>query len=465
MMHPSDGRAPVGDVVAAEPGHADHHLRTDLKLRRALGLPGLTLFGLVYLVPLTVFTTYGLVTEITGGRVALAYIVTLSAMIVTAFSYARMVRAYPVSGSAYTYTQKSFGGHVGFLAGWSLMLDYLLLPMVNYLLIGVYLNAFFPAVPGWVFVLAAIALVTVLNLIGITTIERANMVLIAVQIIFVVVFVALAVRVIAGGGGAIATPFTGDGSVPGFGPVLAGAAVLCLSFLGFDAVSTMVEEAREPLIDVPRAIVLVTTLGGLMFIVLAWAAQAAHPPTSFENVDAGALDVMTAVAGQWLVTFFTAAYVAGCIGSALTSQASVSRIMYVMGRDGVLPRQLSALAPRWRTPVVAILVVSVISLVGLWVDLLLLFSIVSFGALVAFSAVNLSVIKHYAIDQGRRSGLDLWRYLVMPLIGVALTLWLWTSLTSSAFMVGLGWLAVGVVWLAVVTRGFRRPPPEMDLAE
>ena len=134
-------------------------------LRRALGLWSLVLFGLVYMVPLTVFTTYGIVTQTTGGRLPVAYVVTLIAMVFTAYSYARMSGAFPVAGSAYAYAQKSFGAPVGFLSGWSLLLDYLFLPMLNYLVIGIYLQAAFPAVPAWVFVLASIAIVTVLNVI------------------------------------------------------------------------------------------------------------------------------------------------------------------------------------------------------------------------------------------------------------------------------------------------------------
>ncbi len=131
-------------------------------LRRILGLPALVFFGLVYMVPLTMFTTYGVVTEITGGRTASAYLITLAAMLFTAFSYSFMVKKYPIAGSAYSYTSLSFGPCVGFLAGWSLLLDYLFLPMINYLLIGLFLNIAFPMVPAWVFVLAAIGLVTVL---------------------------------------------------------------------------------------------------------------------------------------------------------------------------------------------------------------------------------------------------------------------------------------------------------------
>ncbi|WP_018156243.1 APC family permease [Demetria terragena] len=434
-------------------------------LQRALGLPALVLFGLAYLVPLTVFTTYGIVTEETGGRVALAYVVTTIAMFFTALSYARMVKAFPVAGSAYTFTQRTFGGHAGFLAGWTLLLDYLFLPMINYLVIGIYLSAEFPSVPTWVWILSAIAIVTTLNVLGITSIARASTIIVAVQVIFVIVFCTLAIRNVTGTSDPVTNPLIGDGSATGMAPLLAGAAILCLSFLGFDAVSTMAEEATRPTIDIPRAIVTVTLLGGVMFVVLSALAQLAHSPTTFDDPDAATLDVTAAVSGPWLGTFFTAAYVAGCMGSALTSQASVTRIMYVMGREGVLPQPLATLAERWRTPVVAIGLVSTVSLLAVVVPLSLLTSVVSFGALIAFSAVNLAVVKHYAVDQGRRQGLDAARYIVAPLLGLAMCLWLWTSLSANSLLLGLGWLAVGALWLGFLTRGFRRPPPQLSFQE
>ena len=444
----------------------EHHLLSpDTQLKRALGLPALALFGLVYLVPLTVFTTYGIVTEQTGGRLPTSYIFTLAAMIFTAFSYAAMVRAYPVSGSAYTYTSRSFGRHAGFLAGWSLLLDYLFLPMINYLVIGIYLNAQFPAVPIGVFAFVAIVLVTVLNVVGITTIANVNVAIIAAQAVFVVLFVVLAIKTISGQPVDLLAPFTGDGSVAGLGPVLGGAAVLALSFLGFDAVSTLAEEAKDPRRDIPRAIIMVTLGGGILFIILSWLAQSALPATTFDDVDSAALDVMAKVGGQLMSTFFVAAYVAGAFGSALTSQASVTRIMYAMGRDRVFPSALGSLHPRFRTPILAIAIVSIISLAAELISLTTLANLISFGALVAFSAVNLSVVKHYIGDQGLRGGRAMMRYLVMPVVGFALTIWLWTSLSSTALWSGLIWFGLGVIWLAVLTKGFRRPPPQVEFAE
>lgn len=333
--------------------------------------------------------------------------------------------------------------------------------MINYLVIGIYLEAEFPSVPAWMWILVAIVVVTVLNVVGITSIARASSIIVAVQVIFLVVFCTLAIRNVTGAAVPVTNPLVGDSSVTGIAPLLAGAAILCLSFLGFDAVSTMAEEATRPTVDIPRAIVIVTLLGGVMFVLLSALAQLAHPATTFEDPDAATLEVTASVAGPWLATFFTAAYVAGCMGSALTSQASVTRIMYVMGREGVLPAPLATLAARWRTPVVAIGLVSGVSVLAVLVPLDLLTSVVSFGALMAFSAVNLSVVKHYAVGQGKRRGADAVRYVVMPLVGLAMCLWLWTSLSSNSLLLGLGWLAIGGVWLAVLTRGFRRPPPEL----
>ena len=453
------GEAP--SPTDTQDGNSEGHLR------RVLGVPSLVLFGLVYMVPLTVFTTYGIVTQMTGGRLPTAYIVTLFAMVFTARSYGLMARAFPFAGSAYTYTQRSFGPGIGFLTGGALLLDYLFLPMINYLVIGIYLKAAFPGIPAWVFVVATITLVTVLNIVGIVSVARVNTLIIAVQVISIVVFIALSA-------GSITrhtqvdflAPFVGTGDAGGFGTILSGAAVLALSFLGFDSVSTLAEEARDPKRSVPKAIMWTTISAGVLFVILAYISLLVVPSHTFKNVDSAALSVMTTAGGQFLAAFFTAAYVAGAAGSALTSQASVSRILYAMGRDGVLPtRFFGQISTKYGTPVLAILAVSVVSLLAIVIDLTLLAEMISFGALIAFSAVNLSVIKHFFKDLRMRQGSHVVNYLVVPAIGFGLMIWLWTSLSPFTLLVGLIWLAIGVGYLAWVTRGFSRSTPMLDLKE
>lgn len=435
-------------------------------LQRVLALPSVVLFGLAYMVPLTVFTTYGVVTDLTAGHLPAAYVVTLTAMLFTAYSYGLMVRAHPYAGSAYTYTQRSFGPHVGFVTGWALLLDYLFLPMINYLVMGIYLEAAFPGVPVAVWILGAIVLVTTLNVLGIRLVARMNFVLVAFQVVFIAVFLVAAARTISGTAlPSPAEPFLPSGTeLPA---ILGGAAILCLSFLGFDAVSTLSEETRDPRRRIPRAIMLVTLIGGVTFIVVSYVGHLVFPRwQDFTDVDAAALDVVGRAGGAALAAFFTAAYIAGCFASAMAAQASVSRILYAMGRDGALPgRVFGRLHPRFHTPALAIAVVGLLSCVALVIGLELASAMISFGALVAFSLVNLSVIKHYVVDERHRSSADLLAYAAVPGIGVLLTLWLWTSLTGTAFAVGLVWIAVGFAYLAALTRMFTRRPPELRLGE
>lgn len=433
-------------------------------LRRVLGVPGLVIFGLAYMVPLTIFTTYGLVTTMTEGHLPAAYVVTLAAMIFTALSYAFLVRVIPSAGSAYSFTQRIFGSHVGFVTGWTLMLDYLLLPLINYLLIGLYLNAQFPAIPMWVFTLIAIALVTVLNVVGISVVKKANLVLVSMQAVFVLVFVILTLSNISAGQSLLMPFFSSDMQL---GLIVSGAAILCLSFLGFDAVSTMSEEAKDPRRTVPRAVLLTTLIGGSLFILVAWVAHLAFPSwQEFSDPDAAAVQIMNSLGGNLMAAFFLAAYIAGCIGSALASQASVSRILYAMGRDSVIPQSVFGVVHRrFGTPVGAIVVVSLVSLLALILDLATVASVISFGALFAFSLVNLGAVKYFILDQGLTGGRDLLQYGLIPATGFLLTIWLWFSLSPSAFTVGLAWLLIGVGYLVVLTRGFRRPPPQVDLDE
>jgi len=454
--------------VNSTPGSASTVAPAGPRLKRSLGTPSLLLFGLAYMLPLAVFTTYGLVTETTGGHLAGAYLVTTIAMLFTAGSYASMVRAYPVAGSAYTYTQRTFGRHLGFLTGWTLLLDYLALPLLNYLVIGIYLNAAFPAVPAWVFIVASVVLVTVLNVIGITLVTSANLALVGVQIVFIAVFVITGLSYLSGASSVpnLLDPFFSAGTP--LSGIAAGAAILALAFLGFDAVSTLSEEAKDARRTIPRAILLCTLAGGLLFIVTAYIAGLVFPDYAhFTDTDSAPLDVMTRIGGGALFTFFTAAYIAGSFASAMTSQASVARILFAMGRDGQLPRRVfAAVHARFKTPWLAVLIVGAVGLVGaLALPLDVAASVISFGALVAFSFVNLAVIKHYVIDGKERGAPAMTKHLVAPLIGFALTVWLWTSLSGTTFVAGAIWVAVGVGVLAIVTGGFRRKPPVMDFSE
>ncbi|WP_175715337.1 APC family permease [Burkholderia ambifaria] len=450
--------AATDDVQSHASGHAEPGPRS----AHSLGLFTLVIFGLAYMLPMTVFTTYGIVTRETNGHLTIAYAVTLVAMLLTAHSYGHMARLMPSAGSAYTFASRNFGTSAGFMVGWALLMDYLFIPMISYLAIGIYMKQLFPAVPASVWIVASIALITGLNIVGIRLVNRVNLILIASQLVFIAVFVAAAAHVAAGEGltTTLALPSSGDARA-----ILAGSAILCLSFLGFDAVSTLSEETHEPRRTVPRAILLCTLASGLLFMLIAYAGQVVFPDWhAFKDLDSASLELMRRIGGGTLSALFVAIYVAGCFASAMAGQASVTRVLFAMGRDRVLPECVFGhLHARLRTPVRATLAVGVVSLSALFITLDLASTMISFGALVAFAVVNLCVMRSYLGRPEHRRFACWIKFGVVPALGFAMNVWLWSGLSRQTFYVGIGWLALGLCQLLWLTRGFTRPAPTLSM--
>ncbi|KPG94501.1 amino acid permease [Pseudomonas sp. RIT-PI-q] len=437
------------------------------RLQRTLSLGSVVLFGIAYMTPIIVLGTFGILAQSTAGMVPAAYLAALVAMFFTAMSYGRMASAFPVAGSAYSYVRKAISPKLGFIAGWAVLLDYLFLPMAIWLIGAAYLNSAFPAVPQWIWVLAFIGITSAINIIGLKLANGINALLMLVQFLVLIAFVALCVHYV---GGDASTPlwsikpfFNGDMQMP---LIMSGAAIACYSFLGFDAVSTLTEETRDPRRTIPRAIMLITLIGGLIFVSVSYFVQIAHPSFQFDSVDSAAYEIARNIGGDLFVTIFLIGLIVGQFASGLSAQASGSRLLFAMGRDGVLPKSFfGTLHERFGTPVNSILLCAVVALLALKLDVTTSTSFINFGAFLAFSLVNLSVIFHYWIG-GEKKGLrEFVLFLLFPFIGLAADLWLMVSLDHLAIYLGLSWLAIGVVYLAVLTGGFRRQPPEMDFQE
>jgi len=263
-------------------------------LDRSLRLRSVVLFGLAYMAPMIVLGTFGAIAELSDGVVPSAYLLALLAMLFTAYSYGRMARAYPVAGSAYTYVRRTIDSRLGFLVGWATLLDYFFLPMVIWLIGATYLNAQFPNIPAWLWIIGFIVLTTALNIIGIKVADKANFVLMTFQILVIIAFVALSLRhVFATGGGAGAwfstAPFANPATT--IGGVAAGAGIAAYSFLGFDAVTTLTEETIDPRRTMPRAILLIALFGGVIFVVVTYATQLVHPGGQFANPNSAAFEI------------------------------------------------------------------------------------------------------------------------------------------------------------------------------
>ncbi|NWA79017.1 APC family permease [Pseudomonas sp. C8002] len=437
------------------------------RLQRTLSLGSVVLFGIAYMTPIIVLGTFGILAQSTAGMVPAAYLAALVAMFFTAMSYGRMASAFPVAGSAYSYVRKAISPKLGFIAGWAVLLDYLFLPMAIWLIGAAYLHSAFPAVPQWVWVLAFIGGTSVINIIGLKLANGINALLMLVQFLVLVAFVALCIHYIGGDASkplwTITPFFNGQMQMP---LIMSGAAIACYSFLGFDAVSTLTEETRDPRRTIPRAIMLITLIGGLIFVGVSYFVQIAHPSFEFTDVDSAAYEIARNIGGDLFVSIFLIGLIVGQFASGLSAQASGSRLLFAMGRDGVLPKSFfGTLHARFGTPVNSILLCAVVALLALRLDVTTSTSFINFGAFLAFSLVNLSVIFHYWIGAKQRGLRELVLFLVFPTIGLVADLWLMVSLDHLAIYLGLSWLAIGLLYLGFLTRGFSRQPPEMDFQE
>ncbi|GAA3066761.1 APC family permease [Actinocorallia glomerata] len=433
-------------------------------LRRTLRLQHIVFVGLAYMAPMAVFDMFGIVAFATDGRVPLAYLITMAAMLITALSYARMCRLHPSAGSAYTYARRTLNPSVGFLVGWSATLGYLLLPMLNALLAAIYMSAVLPGVPSWIWVLSTIAVCTLFNLLGVHLAARANLLLVLVQIAAAGAFIVFAVRniVTAGSGNELSmTPFS-PGDVP-TAALISGASLLALSFLGFDAVTTMSEEAVHPRRDIPRAILIIVIGAGTFFIVTTYLMQVIFPDVSqVDDIVSASPEIARHIGGAAFQALFVAGYMFAVLGCGLTQQMTAARLLFAMGRDGMIPRGMfGRLSPTTQVPVMNILFIAILACSALVLDLEAAASLINFGAFIAFAAVNASVIAAYLRVVRPTGNGSAFGWVALPSIGLLINVALWFSLEPSAKIVGGIWVAVGFAYLLWTTRMFRRDPIEL----
>ncbi|MGH8237512.1 MAG: APC family permease, partial [Steroidobacteraceae bacterium] len=254
-------------------------------LKPVLSLTALVLFGLAFIGPTAPYTFFGIGAAQSRGHFATVYLVALVAVSFTAASYARMAAAFPHAGSTYTYTAKAIHPLAGYIAGWAMILDYLLLPMVCVIIAATTSHELWPAVPYGAWVVIAASGVTAVNLRGIEVTSRATLLFSAVLAVSILWFLGAAFRALTRGAGSgtllSLQPFY---SPPDFSwsLIMAATPIAVLSFLGFDGISTLAEDAREPQKNIGRATLLACVIVGALFILQTYAGQLLWPDyTSF----------------------------------------------------------------------------------------------------------------------------------------------------------------------------------------
>ena len=425
------------------------------ELKRAFGVWQLTAYGLNYMIPIAPAIVFGFVLKASGGTVALPYLFALCGMLFTAMGYAYFVKRYPLAGSVYNYVSKASNVKLGFLSGWAILLDYMLVPTVTAMSASVYIHNLMPWMPYEVILVTFIIFTGLLNLIGANPLAKLglSMLIFGELVIFIAFFVwAYAVHVHHLGVGHLvsAAPF----HFSSFNALTAATSIAMLSYLGFDAITTLAEEAKQPKKDIPKAIFLSLIIGSLTMFLTGYLGTLLVPDWHRFIHDTNWLNtalffVSQRAGGYGLEVFYTFGFVVAMAVFNVVATTGASRIVFSISRDGVLPiKCLSKISKRTRVPTYSILlIVGLQVIIGSLCSIDMITMVVNFGALLGFVALNTAFLVHQ-VRYDDLTGLKK-AYLIVPIIGFALNLWILSHLAISALLSGVAWLCLGVVLLVI----------------
>jgi len=437
------------------------------KLRRVLGLWDLILYGMIVIQPTAPMPVYGVMSQRAHGHAVTTVLIAMVAMLFTAISYGRMARAYPSAGSAFTYVGSEIHPALGYVTGWSMAMDYMLNPIVCTILCSKFALNFVPEIPYAAWVVVFIMLFSALNLFGIRTSARINDTLAAGMGVVIVIFLAAAVRYV------LKTPHDGLAffTRPFYDPqtfsvpaVLGGTSLAVLTYIGFDGISTLSEEAENPKRNILLATVLVCLITGVLASVEVYAAQLVWPGAQpFPDVDTAFVHVAGRAAGPWLFSLINITLLVATVGSGMGSQLGAARLLYGMGRGNAIPKSFfGVIEPKRRIPRNNVLFVGLFALAG---TTFLTFEraaeLLNFGALLAFMGVNAASFTRYFLRERRRELSQLF----VPVLGFLVCLLLWLNLSRPAKIAGAIWMLLGIAYGAYRTRGFRAELISFDVPE
>lgn len=426
------------------------------RLRRVLGLWDLVFYGIILIQPTAPMPLFGVVSEKAQGHVVTAVLIAMVAMLFTGLSYGRMAAAYPSAGSAFTYVGREFNPTLGYITGWSMVLDYVMNPLICTIWCSKAAGNFVPEIPYPAWAVFFAALFTLLNLRGVKASARINEGLAAGMGVVILIFFYSGIRYVLGQPAAQewTRPFY-DPATFRFGAVFTGTSIAALTYIGFDGVSTLAEEVKNPRQNVLRATMLVCLITGVLASAQVYLGQLIWPASRpFPDVDTAFSFVAGEAGGAFLFTLVNFTLLVATIGSGTGTQLAVARLLYGMGRSDALPKRFfGVIEPKRGVPRNNVLAIGVLALVGaLTMSYSLGAQMINFGALLAFMGVNAAAFTRYYWRAERKR----WSMSVPPAIGFALCLFIWLNLEWPAKLAGGAWMAAGIAYGAYRTKGFRR---------
>jgi putrescine importer len=440
-------------------------------LRRVLGLWDLIIYGIVLIQPIAAIGLFGIASKGSRGHMVLTLLIAMVAMMLTAISYGRMASLYPSAGSAYTYVGKGLNTYLGFMVGWAMFLDYLIVPVINTVYGSLTLQRLMPGVPFFVWVILFVSVITFLNLRGIRTTARSNELLITVMVVVISMFIVLAIRYIFQGQGWSGLfsykPFYNPETF-NFGAVMTATSFAALTYIGFDGVTTLAEDVKNPRRNMLLAPVLVCLFTGLFSGLQIYLAQQVWPDySSFPNLETAFYDVCRRVGGTFLFNAVAIILFIACLGSGLAGQVGAARLLFAMGRDGALPGKVfSRLSSKNATPVNNILIMGILTVL---VSMLLSYQnaaeLLNFGAFLAFMGVNIAAFRQFFFLRSPGEKRNIIYDMILPSLGFLFCFSIWIKLPSPAKIMGGIWFLAGLIYLIFRTRGFNKKPVILDFKD
>jgi len=462
------------------------------RLRRTLTLWDLILYGVIVIQPVAPMSVFGVLSDRGRGHVVTAVLIAMVAMLFTAISYGRMARAYPSAGSAFTYVAQEINPAMGFVTGWSMVMDYMLNPLICTVWCAGQASQFAPGVPAWIWKIFFVIVFTLLNIRGIKTSARINTGMAALMGMVVVAIFVAAARYIFGAPHDFSyytRPFY-DPQTFSFAGLFGCTSIAVLTYIGFDGISTLSEEADNPRRNILLATVLTCLVIGILSAIEVYVAQLIWPASEpFPDVNTAYSYVAgRAWKGLFPVVGFT--LLLANFGSGLGAQIGAARLLYGMGRSNALPKSFfGAVDEKHRVPRNNVFLVGAVALLGAfvleivagyktyslgtagitWATFAKIMNggeayglgaeMLNFGALIAFMGVNAAAFMHYYVREPEKK----LTYLIPPVAGFLICLLLWLNLSRPAKIAGAIWMAVGIAFGAWKTRGFRGDLVNFDL--
>jgi len=460
----------------------DQQNTSEKRLLRVLSLRDLVIYGIILIQPVAALPLYGHANNISKGHAVTTILVAMVAMIFTAISYGRMANRYPAAGSAYTYVGKSLHPWLGFVAGWSMFMDYLFVPIICVIFTSVTANHMLPFIPYHVWIIFFAFGFTILNLRGIRMASKANWFLMIVMSIVVFYFMAAAIRYVInknGFGGLFSVqPFYNPESFS-LSSIGSATALAALTYIGFDGITTLSEEVKNPRRNVLLGAVLTCVITGIWSGSQVYLAQLSWPDWASitqgltdeasrnSALDKAIMSVANRVGGSLLDGSLSFILLLGSIGSGSAGQLGASRLLYGMGRDGIIPKRIFGhLDRKHSSPSYNLIIIGILALIGAsLLNYEEVARLINFGAFLAFMGVNIASVREYFFKAEKKTLKGFLLNFLPAGAGFLFCLIIWLNLPLKTFIIGGSWLMAGIIYLAIHTGGFRKKTEMIDLSK